>query len=123
MWVHEKEKCPGKDKECNKCHRFGLFAIKCRTGLVQEVTVEVDSLFLGSVSETATEKGATVDEVTADTEPPWRTTFVMGRTEVNFEIDSGADTTLINEATYSRLYVKPKLRPVIAKLDRRTGGP
>lgn len=41
-----------------------------------------------------------VDKVITDTEPPWHTTLVICRTAVRFKIDSGADTTIINEATY-----------------------
>lgn len=48
-------------------------------------------------------------------------TLVMCQTAVNFKIDSSADTTVINKATYNRLRVKPKLRPVTAKLDRPGG--
>lgn len=33
-----------------------------------------------------------------------------------FKFDLGADTTIINEATYGKLQ-KPKLRPVTSKID------
>lgn len=45
--VHKRDQCPAKDKECNKCHKIGHFASKCRTKLIQAVTEDVDSLFLG----------------------------------------------------------------------------
>ena len=101
--THKRDQCPAKDKECNKCHKIGHFAAKCRTKQVQEVTEEMDSLFLGSLNETANQGEATADEVITDTEPLWRTTLVICRTAVNFKIDSGADTTIINEATFSCL--------------------
>lgn len=118
---HARDKCPAKDRECNKCHKIGHFANKCKTRMIQEVTEEVDSLFLGSINETMTKNEATVDEVITDTEPPWRTTLVICHTPVSFKIDSGADTTIINEATYSSLRVKPKLSPVTSKLESPGG--
>lgn len=83
----------------------------------QDVTEEVNSLFLGTVNKTETENEATVngreakdgtvtenettvDKVITDIEPPWHTTLVICRTAVRFHIDSGANTTIINEATY-----------------------
>ena len=117
--THDKDSCPAKGKECNKCHKIGHFANKCKTKQIHEVTEEVDSLFLGSVTETPAE--ANVDEIITDSEPPWRTTLVICGTAVNFKIDSGADTTIINEATFKRLRVKPNLRPVTTKLDSPGG--
>lgn len=119
--THKRDQCPAKDKECNKCHKIGHFAAQCRTKQIQEVTEEIDSLFLGCVSEVVNQSRTEVDEVIADTEPPWRTTIVMCRTAVNFKIDSGADTTVINEATYNRLCERPKLRPVTSKIDSPGG--
>lgn len=74
-----------------------------------------DSLFLGSINETAEENGAMVTEVITYTELPWCTKLVICRTTVNFTTDACADTTIINGATNS--HVKPKLRPVIVKLE------
>lgn len=119
--THDKENCPAKGKECNKCHKICHFANKCKTKQIQEVTEDVDSLFLGSMAETPAENGASVDEVISDTEPPWRTTLNIGRTAVNIKIDSGADATITNEATFSHLHIKPKLRPVTTKLDSPGG--
>lgn len=54
-------------------------------------------------------------------EPAWRTMLVICKTAVNFKIDSGADTTIINEATFNRLRIKPKLKPVTANLESPGG--
>ncbi len=43
-----------------------------------QVTDNVDSLFLGSITEIGAGTGANVDEIIADTEPPRRTTLVIG---------------------------------------------
>lgn len=82
----------------------------------QDVTKEVNSLFLGTVNkteteneatvsgreakgETGTENETTVDKVITDTEPPFHTTLVICRNAVRFNIDSCGDTTIIKEAT------------------------
>ena len=119
--THKRDQCPAKDKECNKCHKIGHFAAQCRTKQIQEVTEEIDSLFLGSINETVNQSSTAVDEVITNTEPPWRTTIVMCRTAVNFKIDSGAGTTIINEATYNCLHERPKLRPVTSKIESPGG--
>ncbi|KAK0130680.1 hypothetical protein N1851_034803 [Merluccius polli] len=49
------------------------------------------------------------DALLAEDEPPWRTTLNLAGTPVSFKIDSGADTSVMSEATYETLRYKPKL--------------
>lgn len=117
---HERDKCPAKDKEWNKCHKIGHFANKCKTRMILEVTEEVDSLFLDSIKETAAEKEAAGDEIITVTEPAWCTTLQICQTAVNFKIDCGADTTITNEATYSRIQEELKRMEENGLIERVT---
>ncbi|KAI4885248.1 hypothetical protein NFI96_018850, partial [Prochilodus magdalenae] len=73
---------------------------------VQEITEadEEDTMFLGSV-----ELKQSKDALLVEDEPPWRTTLTLAGTPVSFKIDSGADTSVMTEATYETLENKPKL--------------
>lgn len=64
-------------------------------------------MFLGSV-----ELKHSTDASLAEDKPPWCTTLTLAHTPVSFKIDSGADTSVISEATYETLQNKPKLSTV-----------
>ena len=102
-----REQCPAKGKKCLKCNKTGHFAAACYSkAAVQEITEadEEDTMFLGSV-----ELKQSKDALLVEDEPPWRTTLTLAGTPVSFKIDSGADTSVMTEATYETLENKPKL--------------
>lgn len=104
------EQCPAKGKKCNKCNKIGHFAAACFSKTaVQEITEtdEDDTVFLGSV-----DLKQSKDALLAEDEPLWRTTLTLADTPVSFKIDSGADTSVMSEATYEALRNKPKLSEV-----------
>ncbi|XP_062849175.1 uncharacterized protein K02A2.6-like [Trichomycterus rosablanca] len=106
----DREQCPAKGKKCLKCNKTGHFASVCYSKTaVREITEadEDDTMFLGSV-----ELKQSKDALLAEDEPPWRTTLTLGDTPVSFKIDSGADTSVMSEATYETLRSKPKLSAV-----------
>ncbi|KAL6490170.1 hypothetical protein MHYP_G00005150 [Metynnis hypsauchen] len=113
----EAEQCNAKGKKCMKCNKIGHFAAVCYSKVVQEVTEagEDDTVFLGSVE--LKQK----DVRLAEDEPPWRTTLNVADTPVSFKIDSGADTSIMSEATYETLRSKPKLREVTNTLQSPGG--
>ncbi len=85
---------------------------------VQEITEadEDDCMFLGSVEQ---EKNRSA--LLAEDEPPWRTSLTLAHTPVSFKIDSGADTSVMSEATYETLQNKPKLTAVTNTLQSPGG--
>lgn len=104
----EAEQCHAKGKKCMKCNKIGHFAAVCYSKAVQEITEADDEelVFLGSVE--LKQKDAPI----AEDEPPWRTTLTVADTPVSFKIDSGADTSIMSEATYETLRSKPLLSEV-----------
>uniref|UniRef100_H3APJ0 Peptidase A2 domain-containing protein n=1 Tax=Latimeria chalumnae TaxID=7897 RepID=H3APJ0_LATCH len=67
---------------------------------VREVTVQKSnaaSLFLGSIT--------CVDE----SSKPWKVNLITNGTAVNFKIDTGADASVISEATYLSMHNPPQL--------------
>ena len=107
----EGEQCPAKGKKCMKCNKIGHFAAACYSKTaVQEITEadeDEDTVFLGSV-----ELKQSKDALLAEDEPLWRTTLTLADMPVSFKIDSGANTSVMSEATYETLQHKPKLNVV-----------
>ncbi|KAI2646922.1 Gag-Pol polyprotein [Labeo rohita] len=106
----DRDQCPAKGKKCMKCNKVGHFAAVCHSkAAVQEITEadEDECLFLGSV-----EQEKNWGALLAEDEPPWRTTLILAHTPVSFKIDSGADTSVMSEATFETLQNKPKLTAV-----------
>lgn len=82
-------------KKCMKCSQIRHFvAGSYSKTAIQEITEddEDDTVFLGSV-----ELKQSKDALLAEDKPPW------------FKIDSGADTSVMSEATFEALRNKPKL--------------
>jgi hypothetical protein len=53
-----------------------------------------------------------------DSEPAWRETVAIQGGLFNFKLDSGADVTIIEEATFNHML---KLKPVYTKLTSPGG--
>ena len=92
---HPAEKCPAKNATCYKCNRIGHFSSQCfsKTAPACMHEVSLDSAFLGAV--------------TSQREPAWTATVLLGKTEVVFKLDTGAEVTAISEATYKQLDTGP----------------
>ena len=116
--THPDRPCPARCAECYRCHKHGHFAQMCLGGQqkqdqprVYEVTErEVPTLFLECLSCNDTY------------EPAWRKKILTQAGAIDFKLDSGADVTVISEATLNRLSPKPKLRAAQTKLVS-PGGP
>ena len=101
--------------------RFVVELLRCSTirKQVHEVTEGAcggtddgeDSYFLGCVTENFCD-----DEATA-----WNVKLKICNKYLTFKIDTGADTSVITESTYSTLPWKPTLRPVGAVLHSPGG--
>ena len=116
-------KCPAIGQRCRRCHKMDHFLICCRSKntAVREVLcdesdedcgavggVAADTFFIGSVDCTGYEE-------------PWVVSLNICSTDVTFKIDTGADTTIISEKTYTSLKRRPALRPVTSVLTSPGG--
>ena len=109
---HAKEsQCPARGKKCRNCSKEGHFAAVCRTKAVQkkavgEVSWKLDTpareldetFFLGSVKSNNSD------------ENDWQVELELNGKPTKFKIDTGADITVISEATYNNLVPTPPLQ-------------
>ena len=110
---HKKQQCPAKDMVCHKCNKRGHFQSVCRS--VHELHAETDSdadsdskrdsPFLGVV--TSKEEGS-----------PWSITISVDEQPVEFEIDTGAEVTVISTKAHKKLG-----RPTLSTSNKTLHGP
>ena len=110
---HRNKLCPAKGKTCNKCSRPGHFASVCRGKKnVLAAAASLDSSddydVTGDLGEVKC-LGSLIDK-------PHCVDIETDGGKIVFNPDTGADVTLIDFQTYSRLSPKPSLRGTRAKL-------
>ena len=113
---HEKQQCPAKDAMCHKCSKRGQFKKVCRSAKVGELCLNTHSeteedLFLGGLT------GGSEDLH----KNPWSIVLSLNGKPTKFEIDTGAEVTVIqrepirtlgvpNSALHRRRYEAPATR-------------
>ena len=83
---HTKDKCPAKDPVCRRCSKKGHFQRLCRSKNTSEPAInqieEDKDAFLGVVS-----SNKSTD--------PWMINLYLNKQLLDFEIDTGADVTVM----------------------------
>ena len=98
--AHDREHCPAKDAICRKCSKRGHYQAVCRSpakvGGVQAHTDSSHEVFLGAVE-------------TQDREPanPWAVTLQLNVRVIEFQIDTGAEVTVISEHAWRQISCPP----------------
>ncbi|KAK3106947.1 hypothetical protein FSP39_003645 [Pinctada imbricata] len=114
---HPANQCPAFGQQCRKCKNLHHFAICCKTKMKQKACNEIqqqnddfddETYFLGSI------------ENNSDTEP-WYVNLKVNNRILSFKIDTGADVSVISEATYKHLRPKPNLVPIRSTLSSPGG--
>ncbi|XP_024886578.1 uncharacterized protein K02A2.6-like [Temnothorax curvispinosus] len=101
---HAKEECPARSSKCNKCAKEGHWAKVCKSGTadgrseknkpktaIQQVEDDssTDPFFVATVSQS---------QVPSD--EPWQAKVTVDGVTICFQLDPGADVTLITDSTY-----------------------
>ena len=114
---HDEGQCPANGRRCRKCTRVNHFAVCCKTQTsggagVHEVLDNGDTsdgaYFLGSITN-------------CENTDAWYTKLRICGRPINFKIDSGADISVISEATYRSLPFQPKLTNIVGILQTPGG--
>ena len=101
-----RQQCPARDATCQKCHRRGHFRAMCRTKSVRAVGTEEseeEDAFVGVVEESTS---LVIPTVSTGAEP-WTVTVTLNTLPVEFQIDTGADVSVISEELYKKLKAPP----------------
>ncbi|KAJ1526442.1 hypothetical protein ONE63_009576 [Megalurothrips usitatus] len=114
---HAFSECPAKGSECSKCHGKNHWARKCPgKGKVNRVEQEDDSedddLFVGRVSlldDASVNRICAVDN-SSQRRPPWNVEVSVNKIPAKFQVDTGADVTVISEETYRAQFAAIPLR-------------
>ena len=113
---HGRNFCPAQGQTCKQCGRMNHFAKCCRTS-VGKVVNELQNLEVDDRDEdflvNVVESGKTRDE--------WKVNLMVNDRQVEFKLDTGAQTNLISESVYQSLKPKPKLHPARVKLTGYSG--
>ncbi|XP_073237564.1 uncharacterized protein [Porites lutea] len=91
---HPPQHCPAKDATCNACNKKGHYSKVCKSSKrVHRVGEDSDEDDISVM---------TVNEVVnaIETSEKWRTNLLIGNSEINFKIDTGADVTVIPEEVF-----------------------
>ena len=104
----DKQQCPAKEAICRKCHKRGHFQSVCRTKSLKSVSTEdpVEDFFVGMIDEPAP---LVVPTVSSGSDP-WMVDVLLNDHLIEFQIDTGADVSVISEDQYQELQV-PELKP------------
>ena len=99
--LHDRQFCPARDVVCHKCSKRGHFQAVCRSPVrVGEIHREDSTdTFLGGVDA----------QDTADN--PWRLSLMLNGTPTEFEIDTGAEVTVISKARHEKIGSPPLSQP------------
>ena len=92
--AHDRQQCPAKDAVCNKRGHFKRVCKSAKVGVVQREESEPelsseDDAFLGAIGQSSTDL--------------WVTKARVNGIFTEFQIDTGAEVTVISERDYKRL--------------------
>ena len=94
--AHDRQQCPMRDAVCSKCGKSGHFKRVCKSAKVHVVqraertrVVIEDNAFLGAIGQSSTDL--------------WVTKARVNGIFMEFQIDTGAEVTVISERDYKRL--------------------
>ena len=106
---HDRQSCPARTAVCHKCSRKGHFQSVCRSASnVAEIRENTDPSdpFLGVVDANTVSNN------------PWRLTVNLNGVETEFDIDTGAEVSVISESRHKKVG-----SPSLSRPDRTLKGP
>ena len=87
---HTHNQCLAKDASCHRCHRTGHYKAQCLSKSTAINETGLDTAFLDATT-------------LSSQEPAWYADIKVGKRNVAFKIDTGAEVTAISQQTYHTL--------------------
>ena len=96
-----RQQCPARETICRKCHKYGHFQVVCQTRTVKVVSAEDsdDNSFIGVIEQP---ESLIISTVSTGSEP-WTVTISLNQVPIEFQIDTGADVSIISEQLFKKL--------------------
>ena len=109
--AHPRHSCPAKDAMCFKCNRRGHYSSQC-----QSTTVAVVSTLPGQPLTEHTQQyyadTAYLNTVESTKENIWDVEVIIDKAVIKFKVDTGAEVTVLSEATWKILnFSEPLQKP------------
>lgn len=122
-WYHEGRKCRAIGKRCNYCNRVNHFSSVCeKRQRDSEKRQNVSVLQEECISEEEDEEEGFLGECNINSNKDWRVNVTIdNKDSIVFKVDTGADVSIMNSATYDQLANKPKLLPTNRRLTCPAG--
>ena len=111
-YYHYAGQCPAKGKACNYCSKVGHFAKVCRTRMVQSKPVHAvhmrqeEAEDPNNIIEMLQDEDLYIGEIKEDgpnSQDPWYEKLTIHGQTINFKLDTGSQTNIIDRATFNRM--------------------
>jgi len=119
---HTREECPARSSKCNKCTKEGHWAKVCKSGTTDGRNEKIKPKTAVHQVEDESRADpffvATVNQSQAPSDEPWRAKVMVEDVTICFQLDPGADVTLISDRAYKEnKQTFGKLYPADRKLE------
>ena len=102
---HDRQQCPARDAVCHKCAKHGHFQSVCRStakvGEVQLDSPRVGEAFLGTPTKQGDDQNSSL----------WAVTVSLNGKPIQFEIDTGAEVSVISQKAHREIGSPKLYRP------------
>ena len=106
-WPHKDQPCPAEGQQCNKCKKYSHFARVCRSTRRKHPNNEIRNVKQDNPqfqSDDSDEYVYTLQNTTDKNN--FHQTLKVESTEIDFQIDTGSTSNIINETSYKKFVIK-----------------
>ena len=107
--AHPRQSCPAKEATCFRCNRRGHFSSQCLSNTIATISVTTEQPLNEQVQQYEDVKYLdTVENINGNM---WELQVRIGQNSIKFKVDTGAEVTVLSEATWNSLNQTEPLQP------------
>ena len=99
--AHPRQSCPAKEATCFRCNRRGHFSSQCLSNTIAMISVTTEQPLNEQVQQYEDLKY--LDTVENTNGNMWELQVRIGQNSIKFKVDTGAEVTVLSEATWNSL--------------------
>ena len=107
--AHPRQSCPAKEATCFRCNRHGNFSSQCLSNTIATISVTTERPLNEQVQQYEDVKY--LDTVENTNGNMWELQVRIGQNSIKFKVDTGAEVTVLSEATWNSLNQIELLQP------------